>query len=77
MSTKTPFYLKNHAALYARDPHAAAQQDLLDTGPLADGSIHPEDASTFAEAGRRIRARPHRLRWCMKALARSTRGCLT
>lgn len=28
---------------------------LLNTGPLPDGSIHPEDAAVFAEAGRRIR----------------------
>ena len=28
---------------------------LLNTGPLPDGSIHPEDARTLREVGRRIR----------------------
>jgi alpha-L-fucosidase len=28
---------------------------LLNTGPLPDGSIHPEDAATLAEMGRRLR----------------------
>jgi alpha-L-fucosidase len=29
---------------------------LLNTGPLPDGSIHPEDVRTLREVGRRIRA---------------------
>jgi alpha-L-fucosidase len=29
---------------------------LLNTGPLGDGSIHPEDVSTLREVGKRIRA---------------------
>ena len=29
---------------------------LLNTGPLPDGSIHPEDVQTLREVGRRIRA---------------------
>jgi alpha-L-fucosidase len=29
---------------------------LLNTGPLPDGSIHPEDAATLREVGRRIRS---------------------
>jgi alpha-L-fucosidase len=29
---------------------------LLNTGPLPDGSIHPEDVHTLREVGRRIRA---------------------
>lgn len=29
---------------------------LLNTGPLPDGSIHPEDVKTLAEVGRRLRA---------------------
>ena len=29
---------------------------LMNTGPLADGSIHPTDLATFREVGRRIRA---------------------
>jgi alpha-L-fucosidase len=36
---------------------AAANQKanlLLNTGPLPDGSIHPQDAETLAEMGRRI-----------------------
>ena len=28
---------------------------LLNTGPLPDGSIHPEDVRTLREVGRRIR----------------------
>jgi alpha-L-fucosidase len=38
---------------------AAARQNanlLLNTGPLADGSIHAGDAATLTELGRRIRA---------------------
>ncbi len=37
---------------------AAADQRcnlLLNTGPLPDGSIHPEDAATLREVGRRLR----------------------
>ncbi len=37
---------------------SARQQDwnvLLNTGPLPDGSIHPEDVATLREVGRRIR----------------------
>jgi len=29
---------------------------LLNTGPLPDGSIHPQDVATLRELGRRIRA---------------------
>ena len=29
---------------------------LLNTGPLPDGSIHPEDAAAFREVGKRLRA---------------------
>ncbi|MCP4614613.1 MAG: alpha-L-fucosidase [Planctomycetes bacterium] len=29
---------------------------LLNTGPMPDGSIHPEDVKTLAEVGRRLRA---------------------
>ena len=29
---------------------------LLNTGPLPDGSIHPEDVATLREVGRRLRA---------------------
>lgn len=29
---------------------------LLNTGPLGDGSIHPEDVATLKEVGRRLRA---------------------
>ncbi len=29
---------------------------LLNTGPLPDGSIHPEDERTLREVGRRLRA---------------------
>jgi alpha-L-fucosidase len=29
---------------------------LLNTGPLPDGSIHPQDVSTLREIGRRLRA---------------------
>jgi alpha-L-fucosidase len=39
---------------------AAARQKanlLLNTGPLADGSIHPADAATLREVGRRLRQR--------------------
>ncbi|HKK18118.1 MAG TPA: alpha-L-fucosidase, partial [Opitutales bacterium] len=28
---------------------------LLNTGPLPDGSIHPEDVNTLKEVGRRLR----------------------
>jgi alpha-L-fucosidase len=28
---------------------------LLNTGPLGDGSIHPEDEATLREVGRRLR----------------------
>jgi len=37
--------------------HARAQNCnlLLNTGPLGDGSIHPEDVATLREVGRRIR----------------------
>jgi alpha-L-fucosidase len=37
----------------------AARQNcnlLLNTGPLPDGSIHPEDVATLREVGQRIRA---------------------
>ena len=28
---------------------------LMNTGPLADGSIHPDDVKTLREVGRRLR----------------------
>jgi alpha-L-fucosidase len=28
---------------------------LLNTGPLPDGSIHPEDVATLREVGKRLR----------------------
>lgn len=34
---------------------AAGANLLLNTGPLGDGSIHPQDAATFRELGQRIR----------------------
>jgi len=30
---------------------------LLNTGPLPDGSIHPQDVKTLNEVGRRLRSR--------------------
>jgi hypothetical protein len=64
-----PSYLANHRDLYLRDPRQAAlawfadarfglfiHQDcnlLLNTGPLPDGSIHP-DVATLCEVGRRL-----------------------
>ena len=40
--------------MLARAAHGKANL-LLNTGPLGDGSIHPDDVKTFAEVGRRIR----------------------
>jgi alpha-L-fucosidase len=30
---------------------------LLNTGPLPDGSVHPEDVATLSEVGRRLRSK--------------------
>ncbi|MDM8005161.1 MAG: alpha-L-fucosidase [Phycisphaerae bacterium] len=44
------------------DARAQNANLLLNTGPLADGSIHPDDQATLREAGRRTEPRSGRLK---------------
>ncbi len=37
-----------------RDAKAMPANLLLNTGPLPDGSVHPEDVKTLKEVGRRL-----------------------
>ncbi len=58
-----PSYLADHAAPYAarelwpilRDAGERGFNLLLNTGPLPDGSLHPEDVRSFWALGERIR----------------------
>jgi hypothetical protein len=49
-------FLNVHVSADTDFVHAQIYELLLNTGPLPDGAIHPEDVATLRAVGERIRA---------------------